>query len=102
MDNLATLLIQLISGAAGGNLGGALFKTLNLGTLGNSLAGLVGGGVGSQILNSLIGPGASMAATAVGGDVDVGAILTQVVGGGVGGGVMMMLVGVLKQWFHRH
>ena len=68
MDNLATLLIQLISGAAGGNLGGALFKTLNLGTLGNSLAGLVGGGVGSQILNSLIGPGASMAATAVGGD----------------------------------
>lgn len=100
--DIATLLIQLISGAAGGNLGGALLKNLSLGTLGNSLAGIIGGGVGSQVLNSMLGPATSVAAMAAGGDIDVSAILTQVAGGGVGGGVAMILVGLLKQMFHRH
>lgn len=100
--DIATLLIQLISGAAGGNLGGALLKNLNLGSLGNTLAGMIGGALGSQLLNGVAGHTASMAATAAGGDIDVGAILSQVAGGGLGGGVMMMLVGVLKQMFHRH
>ena len=100
--DFATLVIQLISGAAGGNLGGALLKNLNLGTLGSSLAGMIGGGAGSHILNGLLGPAASVAATATGGDIDVGAILQQVAGGGIGGGVMMMIVGMLKQMFQRH
>jgi len=33
------LIIQLIAGAAGGNIAGALLKNQSLGTLGNSLAG---------------------------------------------------------------
>ena len=44
------LIIQLIAGALGGNAAGAMLKTLNLGTAGNSIAGLVGGGLGGQIL----------------------------------------------------
>jgi hypothetical protein len=100
--DIATLIIQLISGAAGGNLGGALLKNLSLGTLGNSLAGLIGGGIGSQVLNSMLGPAASVAATAAGGDIDVGAILQQVAGGGIGGSAMMMIVGILKQMFSRN
>ena len=100
--DIATLVIQLISGAAGGNLGGAMLKNLNLGGLGNTLAGMVGGAFGSQLLNGMAGHAATAAATAAGGDIDVGAILSQVAGGGLGGGVMMMLVGLLKQIFHRH
>lgn len=40
------LIIQLVLGAIGGNLGGALLKNLSLGTIGNSIAGIVGGGLG--------------------------------------------------------
>ena len=38
------LIIQLISGAVGGNVAGAAMKQYNLGTIGNSIAGLIGGG----------------------------------------------------------
>ena len=43
MGSLLPLIIQLISGAAGGNLAGSLMKNLSLGTLGNSIAGILGG-----------------------------------------------------------
>ena len=42
------LIIQLISGAIGGNIAGAAMKQYNLGTVGNSIAGLIGGGVGDR------------------------------------------------------
>ena len=41
--NLVALIIQLISGAVGGNVAGNLLKQYDLGTLGNSIAGIVGG-----------------------------------------------------------
>ncbi|MGB5837775.1 MAG: hypothetical protein WBH14_12045, partial [Albidovulum sp.] len=56
------LIISLISGAAGGNIVGKLMKNLDLGPLGNSIAGIVGGGLGSQILGGLFGGGAGAAA----------------------------------------
>jgi hypothetical protein len=98
--DIATLLFQLIGGAAGGNLAGGMLKNLNLGTLGNSMAGLIGGGLGSQIVNSALGVTAA-SASAASGDLDLGHFVTQLLGGGVGGGAMMMIVGVLKQMFHR-
>lgn len=52
------LIIQLISGAVGGNIAGAAMKQYNLGTIGNSIAGLIGGGVGAQIIGALGGGGA--------------------------------------------
>ena len=48
------LIIQLILGAVGGNIGGVLFKNISLGTLGNSIAGIVGGGLGAQSFISSI------------------------------------------------
>ena len=84
------LLIQLVSGALGGNVAGWLLKNLSLGTLGNSIAGIVGGGIGGQILDQVFH-------TAVaGGAVDPVAIITQVLGGGVGGGVLMAIVGAIR------
>ena len=57
------LIIQLIAGALGGNAGGAMLKNLNLGTAGNSIAGILGGGLGGQILGMLGGAGAGMASS---------------------------------------
>lgn len=42
MDSLITILTQIISGVAGGNIAGAI-KQLSLGTAGNSIAGGLGG-----------------------------------------------------------
>ena len=36
------LIIQLISGAAGGNMAGLALKHYDLGTVGNSIAGVIG------------------------------------------------------------
>jgi hypothetical protein len=99
--DIASLVIQLLSGAAGGNLAGKLLGQLSLGGFGNSLAGLIGGGLGNQVLNSMLGAGTTAAAAAAGPDLDLSNIVTQILGGGAGGGVMMMLVGLLKQMFQR-
>ena len=90
----ATLLVQLVSGALGGNVAGSLLKNLSLGTVGNSLAGLVGGGLGGQLLGGLLSGGAP--AIAASGGLDLTAILSQVVGGGVGGGAAMAAVGLIR------
>ena len=41
--DFTSLIIQLVSGAVGGNIGGALHKNVSLGTTGNSIAGIIGG-----------------------------------------------------------
>jgi uncharacterized membrane protein YeaQ/YmgE (transglycosylase-associated protein family) len=48
-------LISLVTGGVGGNVAGALFKNLSLGTVGNTLAGVAGGGVGGQLLAAALG-----------------------------------------------
>ena len=83
------LLIQLVSGAVGGNAAGAVMKQHSLGTLGNSIAGIVGGGIGGQLLSAVTGMGG-------GGGLDIGSIISQVAGGGVGGAVLMVVVSLIK------
>jgi hypothetical protein len=89
--NLVALIIQLVSGAAGGNIAGNLLKQYDLGVLGNSIAGIVGGGVGGQLLTMLLGSGAAA------GNMDVGSIVAQIAGGGVGGGILMAIIGIIRQ-----
>lgn len=48
--DLTSLLIQAVSGAVGGNLGGLLNKAKSLGPLLNSVLGAVGGVGGGQVL----------------------------------------------------
>jgi uncharacterized membrane protein YeaQ/YmgE (transglycosylase-associated protein family) len=84
------LIIQLLSGALGGNATGALMKNLSLGTLGNALAGLVGGAIGGQILEQVFH-------TAVaGGAMDPAAIITQILGSAVSGGILTAIVGAIR------
>src|ERR1700716_1572238 len=88
---LINLLIQIISGAIGGNVAAGAAKNIDLGTLGNTLAGAIGGGAGEQILGMLIPLLANSASTP-----DIGSIVGQVAGGGVAGGVLTAIVGALK------
>ena len=89
--NIVSLIIQLISGAVGGNVAGAAMKESSLGTLGNSIAGTVGGGLGGTILQMVMGT-----AAASGGGLDLQSILANVAGGGVGGAILMAIVGIIK------
>src|SRR5215469_9959400 len=70
------LIIQLIAGAVGGNIVGGVAKPLDLGVLWNSVAGIVGGGIGGQILGAVVGGGG--AAAAASGGLDIGSIIEQV------------------------
>lgn len=90
MESLLPLIIQLVSGAAGGNVAGSLMKNLSLGTVGNSLAGILGGGIGGQLLGML-----GMASGA--GEMDIGGIIGSIASGGVGGGVVMAVIGIIKK-----
>lgn len=89
-------IISLISGAVGGNVAGSLMKNSSLGTLGNSIAGIAGGGIGSYVLGAL-GMGAAASAGADAGSLDIGSILSMVGSGGVGGGVVMAVIGLIKK-----
>jgi uncharacterized membrane protein YeaQ/YmgE (transglycosylase-associated protein family) len=82
-QTIVNLIINLISGGRGGNIAGALFKKLSLGLIGNTLAGVVGGGLGSQILAQLGAGG--------------GGMVGSIAGSGVGGVVLMAIIGLIKQ-----
>lgn len=87
------LIIQLICGAAGGNVAGTLMKKSSLGTVGNSIVGILGGGLGGQLLGMLGVGGAGAAASGL----DIASILSSVASGGVGGGVLLAIVGLIRQ-----
>jgi hypothetical protein len=95
--NMVSLIVQLVCGAIGGNVAGAALKNFNLGPLGNTISGIVGGGIGGQILSAILGGGAATAAAgAAGGAMDPSAILSNVAGGGVGGAIVMIIVGLIR------
>jgi hypothetical protein len=97
--DIVSLIIQLVAGAAGGNIVGALAKNLSLGTAGNTIAGAVGGLGGAQILDMILGGDgavADAAAAVASSGLDIGSIIQQIAGGGVGGGILMLIVGLIK------
>lgn len=83
------LIIQLISGAVGGNVAGSVLKNLSLGPVLNSVIGILGGGIGSQILGSV-----SLGAAS--GGMDIASIVSQIAGGGIGGAVLLVIIGLVK------
>ena len=93
--DITSLLIQLIIGAVGGNAAGKAMPDKSLGTLGNTIAGAIGGFGGGQILDILIGGGA-MATDVAASGLDIGAIIQDVAGGGIGGAVLTIVVALIK------
>lgn len=89
MEQYLPLLIQLISGAVGGNAAGKLMKKFSLGTLLNSVAGIVGGGIGAGALKAL-----ELDVTT--GGTNVQSVVGSIASGGVGGGVLIAVIGLVK------
>ncbi len=90
---MIALIVQLISGALGGNAAASLMKG-GLGTVGNSIAGILGGGLGGQVLGMIV---PSLGAAASSGSMDITSILASVAGGGVGGGIIVAIVNFIKK-----
>jgi uncharacterized membrane protein YeaQ/YmgE (transglycosylase-associated protein family) len=85
---MEALIVQLVSGAIGGNVAGNLLKTFDMGVLRNSIAGIIGGGIGGSILSNL----------GIGG---LDGIVGQIAGGGIGGVLLMAVGGALKNMLGR-
>jgi len=102
MATIIPLLIQLVSGAAGGNLAGTLLKNLPVGKILRTVLGGVGGGLGGLLMSVLAGGAEAVAVADVagavgGGGLDIGSILQGVGGGGAGGGILVTIVGMIKK-----
>ena len=87
------ILINLIAGALGGAAVGKSSPTFDLGTIGNVVSGLVGGGVLGQIVTLLL---PSVVAAAESGNLSIGGIISQVIAGGAGGAILTAIVGAIK------
>lgn len=84
---MTELIISLLTGAVGGNLAGALLKKFSMGTLWNSVVGILGGGLGAQLLGML--------------GLDLGGIVGSLAGGTAGGGVLMAIIGLIKNAMNK-
>lgn len=93
-------IIGLVSGAVGGNVAGKLMPNSSLGTLWNSVAGIAGGGIGSQLLG-MLGVGAGSAMDAGGGMPDISTLLGMGGSGLVGGGVVMAVIGFIQKAMNK-
>jgi len=92
---LMNLIMQLVSGAIGGVGAGKVMPKFSLGTMGNVIAGIAGGGIGGQIISAITG------ASAGGAGMDVGSIVGNLASGGVGGGVVMVAIGMIKKMLKK-
>jgi len=87
------ILINLIAGALGGVGAGKGSPNFDLGTIGNIISGLVGGGVLGQIVTALV---PSVVAAAQSGNLSIGGIVSQAIAGGAGGAILTALIGAIK------
>jgi hypothetical protein len=96
MENILLIIIQLISGAAGGTVAGSAIKDLSLGTIGNFIAGMFGGGIGGQLTGLLsVAIGTGFATDSIDG-IHIGYLLQSAAGAGVGGMTLLVLAGAIK------
>jgi hypothetical protein len=94
MNNTA-LAVQLVSGAIGGNLGGSLAGSIkssyNMGHVGNSIAGAVGGGLIYAFVSFF-----PANLPPIMNSVNFTSITLNALGGGMGGLVIAVVVGLIK------
>jgi hypothetical protein len=87
------ILINLVAGALGGVGAGKSSQTFDLGTIGNIVSGLVGGGVLGQIVPLLM---PAITAAAQSGDLSISGIVSQAIAGGAGGAILTAIIGAIK------
>src|ERR1700753_4007780 len=91
--DMEQILINLIAGALGGVGAGKSSPTFDLGTAGNIISGLVGGGLVGQIATLLL---PSVLSAAQSGNFSVSGIVSQAVAGGAGGAILTAIIGAIK------
>jgi hypothetical protein len=87
------ILMNLIAGALGGVGAGKSSPTFDLGTIGNIISGLVGGGVLGQIVTLAL---PSVMAAVQSGNLSIGGVISQLIAGGAGGAILTAIIGVIK------
>ena len=87
------ILINLVTGALGGLGAGKASPTFDLGTAGNLISGLVGGGVLGQIVTLLL---PSVLAAVQSGNLSLGGVISQAIAGGAGGAILTAVIGAIK------
>lgn len=90
------LVTNLISGGIGGNAVGAGLKNLSLGTLGNTIAGVVGGALGGYILQ-----GVNLLNHLGLADTTINALISQAGTGLVSGGILTAVVGLIRNMLSK-
>ena len=89
--DIVNLIASLISGVTGGSMADAALKDQSLGTNGSWLAGILGGGIGGAILQSL------GVTTGSGSDtLDAASLIGNIAICGIGGAVMTLAIGLIK------
>lgn len=92
MDKLLPLIIQLIGGAAGGNVVGKLLKNLNLDAVIATITGILGG-VGGTRLADLLG----ILKPIIEGMGGAGEVVGNGGASAIGGALLTAIVGLIKQ-----
>src|SRR5262250_2378321 len=87
------ILINLMAGALGGAATGKSSPTFDLGTVGNIISGLFGGGVLGQIVTLAL---PSVMAAAQSGNLSVSGVISQLIAGGAGGAILTAIIGAIK------
>jgi uncharacterized membrane protein YeaQ/YmgE (transglycosylase-associated protein family) len=87
------ILINLIAGALGGVATGKSSPTFDLGTIGNIIAGLVGGGVLGQVVTLAL---PSVVEAVQSGNLSVSGVVSQLIAGGAGGAILTAIIGAVK------
>ncbi len=98
------LVISALFGAAGGNALGGIVKKLNLGTIGNTLAGGIGGWFAAQVaamfsVSDMAAPLAGMDGAVNG--FDFAGLVTTALAALAGGGVLTGMIGMAKKMMRR-
>ena len=78
------LILSLIMGAIGGNGAGGILKKFSLGTLWNSIVGILGGAGGQGIMGAI-------------GALTGNAYADAGIGGVAGGGILLTVIGLIKK-----
>ncbi|MBI4922076.1 MAG: hypothetical protein HY834_10025 [Devosia nanyangense] len=83
------LIIQLVAGAVGGYGTGRMAKSMSLGTIGDVIAGLIGGWGGAWLVGLIPGLTGLVSGGGVG-------YVGQAVAGVIGGGILTAIAGAIK------
>jgi hypothetical protein len=89
--DFTSLALQAVAGLVGGNAGGQVLKNSNLGGLGNTIAGALGGVGGGAFLPGLLGMVGDAGPSMIG----------NLVGGGLGGIVLQVIAGLVKNAMNK-